>query len=324
MTTAPAGPALGIVGFDVVRRPDGTLAVLEDNLLTPGHVALPALRDVNPLRAAAAVADVAAATVELLGALLGGGAEAAAILSDEPGERASWELQELGSMLRIPVLGYEDLQVRGSRLCTCSGRRIDVLWQRTSEDRLRDDAGDLTALGRLLLEPRRGRAAPARGGSGPARAPRPRRRASSAFARCPPGPPCDRRRRGRGPVRRRRWRPAARRTPAGRARTTDTTRPWRSAPRRRAATPGRRGRRRRTPRAPARAGAARRPAPPTRGRRSGGAPCRTGRRARRHPPRASCRRRRLPPPCRLGGRRGRGRATRRGSPRRTTAAGRSG
>ena len=155
VTTAPAGPALGIVGFDVVRRPDGALAVLEDNLLTPGHVALPALRDLNPLRAAAGVADVAVATTEQLGAMIGGGDEAAAILSDQSGERASWELRELGSMLGIPVLGYEDLQVRGARLCTRSGQRIDVLWQRTSEDRLRDDSGGLTALGRLLLEPLR-------------------------------------------------------------------------------------------------------------------------------------------------------------------------
>jgi carboxylate-amine ligase len=38
---------------------------------------------------------------------------------------------------------------------TRDGRPVDRLWQRTSEDRLRDDAGRLTPLGDLLLEPLR-------------------------------------------------------------------------------------------------------------------------------------------------------------------------
>src|SRR4051794_15964204 len=36
------GPAIAIVGFDLVRGPDGVLRVLEDNVLPPGHVAVPA------------------------------------------------------------------------------------------------------------------------------------------------------------------------------------------------------------------------------------------------------------------------------------------
>src|SRR5215213_10618340 len=40
-----AGAAIGIVGFDLVRGPDGALRVLEDNVLTPGHVAVPAARE---------------------------------------------------------------------------------------------------------------------------------------------------------------------------------------------------------------------------------------------------------------------------------------
>ena len=146
--------ALGIVGFDVVRRPDGDFALLEDNVLTPGHAAASALRPLLPLPPPLPIRDVHGATVAALHGMLGGG-EGVAILSDAPLERSSWELRWLGSTLGIPVLGYEELRVRGSRLVTRGGRPVDRLWQRTSEDRLRDDEGRLTALGELLLEPLR-------------------------------------------------------------------------------------------------------------------------------------------------------------------------
>ncbi len=149
-----AACSLGIVGFDVVRRPDGGFALLEDNLLTPGHAATSALRQMQPLEPPIPVDDVHAATIRMLGGMLGEG-DSLAILSDEPFERASWELRWLGSTLRVPVLGYDDLRVRGSRLVTRACQRIERLWQRTSEDRLRDDEGGLTRLGELLLEPLR-------------------------------------------------------------------------------------------------------------------------------------------------------------------------
>jgi carboxylate-amine ligase len=146
--------ALGIVGFDVVRTPAGALALLEDNVLTPGHAAASALRPLHPLDPPLAVRDVHAATVSALGGMLGP-REGLAILSDEPVERSSWELRWLASALGVPVLGYEDLRVRGSRLVTRVGAPIQRVWQRTSEDRLRDDAGGLTRLGELLLDPLR-------------------------------------------------------------------------------------------------------------------------------------------------------------------------
>ncbi len=146
--------SLGIVGFDVVRTPTGAFALLEDNVLTPGHSAASALRQLHPLPPPVAVRDVHRATLRALTAMLGEG-DGIAILSDEPLERSSWELRWLGSALGVPVLGYDDLRVRGSRLLTRSGEPVRRLWQRTSEDRLRDDEGRLTVLGELLLEPLR-------------------------------------------------------------------------------------------------------------------------------------------------------------------------
>src|SRR5205085_2212554 len=50
LAAAPPPPvSLGIVGFDVARREDGELVVLEDNVLTPGHAAVPAARDLLAL-----------------------------------------------------------------------------------------------------------------------------------------------------------------------------------------------------------------------------------------------------------------------------------
>ena len=154
LAEARVAGALGIVGFDVVRTPTGSFALLEDNVLTPGHAAASALRRMHPLPPPVPVRDVHGATIEALSAMLGEG-EGTVILSDEPFERSSWELRWLGSALGVPVLGYADLRVRDSRLVTRSGERVRRIWQRTSEDRLRDDAGRLTRLGELLLEPLR-------------------------------------------------------------------------------------------------------------------------------------------------------------------------
>lgn len=151
---AVADCSLGIVGFDVVRTPTGEFALLEDNVLTPGHAAASAVRLLHPLDPPLPVRDVHGATLAALGGMLGGG-DGVAILSDEPFERASWELRWLGTALGVPVLGYHDLLVRRSRLLTRSGRSVERLWQRTSEDRLHDDQGRPTPLGELLLEPLR-------------------------------------------------------------------------------------------------------------------------------------------------------------------------
>ena len=146
--------ALGIVGFDVVRAPSGGFAVLEDNVLTPGHAAASALRGLHPLDPPVAVREVHGPTLAALSAMLGEGDDVA-ILSDEPLARSSWELRWLGAALGVPVVGYDDLRVRRDRLVTRSGAPVRRLWQRTSEDRLRDDDGRLTRLGDLLHRPLR-------------------------------------------------------------------------------------------------------------------------------------------------------------------------
>src|SRR4051812_6193583 len=131
------GPPLAVVGFDVARRPDGGFALLEENVLTPGHVALPAAREAARLWERSAPLGVAAPLREALRDALG---EDAAILADDP---PSWETRWLGRFLGVPVVGLDE----------AGGRLPRTVWYRTAEDRLRDDAGALTPLGELLLEP---------------------------------------------------------------------------------------------------------------------------------------------------------------------------
>ncbi len=150
-----AGPAVSIVGFDVVRGADGGLRVLEANVLSPGHAALPAARELGSLaeRMASPPLPTREATLRAYAAMLGDDPDAAAILGDPGG---SWELRWLGAALGVPVVAPADLvaDARGVRL-RADGRPLAVLWQRTAEDRLRDDAGAPTPAGRVLLEPAR-------------------------------------------------------------------------------------------------------------------------------------------------------------------------
>ncbi len=147
-----AGPAVGIVGFDVIRVPDGGFCVLEDNLLTPGHTALPAARELAVLAPppGAPPADVHGPTRAALRAMLG---PSAAILGDAP---LRWELRWLAAFLEVPALTPHELRAdeRGVRLRD-GGRPLEVLWQRTAEDRLRSGDGAPTVLGELLLAPLR-------------------------------------------------------------------------------------------------------------------------------------------------------------------------
>jgi carboxylate-amine ligase len=133
----PMDTGLGVIGFDVVRGEDGAFAVLEDNVLTPGHAAVPAAREVLTLwrHVARPPVDVRSPTRRLLGGLLDGGR--GAILADDDGPGAAWELRWLARFLGVPL--------------TTGADGFDVLWQRTSEDRLSGDDGVPNALGRALL-----------------------------------------------------------------------------------------------------------------------------------------------------------------------------
>jgi uncharacterized circularly permuted ATP-grasp superfamily protein len=120
---------VAIVGFDVVRLPDGSFRVLEDNTLTPGHAAVPAARERLTLwrHVDHPPAGVHTPARRLLTGLLDGARPA--ILGDPGG---TWELRWLSAFLGVPLVDHP-----GDH---------DLVWQRTGEDRLTD-----TALGRMLL-----------------------------------------------------------------------------------------------------------------------------------------------------------------------------
>jgi carboxylate-amine ligase len=153
---APA-VSVGVVGFDVIRCPDGRFAVLEDNLLTPGHVALPAAREALTLwrRVRTRPVEVHDATVGALRGMLGAAGEGeAAILADQRAADASFELRWLSRALGVPIVAVDELRRDGDRVVVRDGGRpLGLLWQRTAEDRLHDDDGGSTALGDLLRVP---------------------------------------------------------------------------------------------------------------------------------------------------------------------------
>jgi carboxylate-amine ligase len=161
-TAAPAA----IVGFDLVRAPDGEFLVLEDNLRTPSGFAyliaaraalvdtlppgLPIPRPVDP------------ALYELLAGTLGAatppgtkGPPAMAVLTDGPDNVAYYEHACAAERLAAPLLTPEDLELRGDelfgRLPNGSRGRLDVVYRRTDEDRVRDQNGRLTSVAELLL-----------------------------------------------------------------------------------------------------------------------------------------------------------------------------
>ena len=151
------GARIGVAGPDVVRAASGGLLVLEDNVRDPTLMAfaVAARRLVAPVLPGAPrprpVADA------LRGALLEmAGDGRAVILARDPGNIVWWEIEELARMTGWPLVGIDDLEVRDGRLVVrADGTRVAVVWRRTSEERLRDDDGRLTAVGALLLEPLR-------------------------------------------------------------------------------------------------------------------------------------------------------------------------
>ncbi|HEX2435778.1 MAG TPA: circularly permuted type 2 ATP-grasp protein [Solirubrobacterales bacterium] len=157
---------VSIVGFDLVRGPDGEFGVLEDQIRMPSGLAyaaaarevLPELLGVAP----AADAGMDTAFVRLADALR----EAAPEPAEDPSivvlssgrDGAGWyEHERIGRELGVPVVTLDRLERRrGGAL----GARVedgtipvDVVYQRTDEDRFTDGSGRPTALGEALLEP---------------------------------------------------------------------------------------------------------------------------------------------------------------------------
>jgi len=163
----PAAVPIGVAGLDIVRAPDGTMTVLEDNVRTPSGftyalAARRAVRDALP----DGVPDPVAAGDEVFGLLAGVLSAAAQGIADDPfvvvltdGEDggAAWEHAEIARGLGAPPVTCDDLEHRGGRLVARleDGRRrpVDVVYRRTDEDGLRDARGAPTAVGAALLEP---------------------------------------------------------------------------------------------------------------------------------------------------------------------------
>jgi uncharacterized circularly permuted ATP-grasp superfamily protein len=168
-TAAP----IGVAGLDIVRAPDGSLRVLEDNVRTPSGFAYvvaarraiaPALpggvgEPVAPDVAYDLLADVVAAAAPDVA-----GEVSAVVLSDGPDGAAYYEHAAAARALGVPVVTLADLERRGDRLDVRledgSRRPVHVVYRRCHEDRVRDERGALTAVAEALLEPwRAGRVA---------------------------------------------------------------------------------------------------------------------------------------------------------------------
>src|SRR4051794_19956533 len=164
----PAAAPIGVAGLDIVRAPDGSLRVLEDNARTPSGFAyaVAARRAVEPELPAGLPEPMA--VPELLFEMLAGvlrdaapdtsGEPGVVVLSDGPdGGAAFYEHADAARRIGVPVVTLDDLERRGDRPAARDEdgrlRPVDVIYRRCNEDRLRDEHGALTALGEALLAP---------------------------------------------------------------------------------------------------------------------------------------------------------------------------
>ncbi len=160
--SAPAA----IIGFDLVRAPDGEFLVLEDNLRTPSGYAYllaarRALSDLLP-HGFPRPRPVQPLTFELIDRALraalprnAGDDPCMVVLTDGPDNVAIHEHALAASMLGLALVTPEDLERDGSslrvRLADGASRRVDVVYRRTDEDRVRDEHGAMTAVAELIV-----------------------------------------------------------------------------------------------------------------------------------------------------------------------------
>lgn len=145
----PPRVTIALAGLDVIRCPDGSFRVLEDNLRTPSGLAYAfAARDaVEPVAGNGALA-VREPAVELLGRALRAAAlrnrddPRIVLLTDGPANTAYWEHQQLAELLGLKLVTLPELRPEA----------VDVVYRRTNDDALRDPrTGELTRVGRALL-----------------------------------------------------------------------------------------------------------------------------------------------------------------------------
>jgi uncharacterized circularly permuted ATP-grasp superfamily protein len=161
-----------VIGFDVVRDPDGEFLVLEDNMRTPSGLTyalaaraaltralppgFPRPRPIDP------------AAYELLGAALRGAAPpgrgddvepCVVVLTDGPDNVAYYEHAQIAEHTGATLATLDDLEPDGDglRVRVPGGgdatRRVDAVYRRTNDDELRDARREPTAVARMLLDP---------------------------------------------------------------------------------------------------------------------------------------------------------------------------
>jgi uncharacterized circularly permuted ATP-grasp superfamily protein len=161
-----AGPGrwVAIAGLDLVRGRDGRFRVIEDQLRMPSGLAYAAAAR-EALQAELPVepppADLSEVFTELARALrdaapAGVDEPRIVVLCEGPGNDAWWEHERLARELGAPAVTLADLEHRAGRLVArVDGRlqEVDVVYQRTDEDRFTGPDGQPTALGEALLGP---------------------------------------------------------------------------------------------------------------------------------------------------------------------------
>jgi uncharacterized circularly permuted ATP-grasp superfamily protein len=165
----PAGTAAAaVIGFDLVRAPDGRFLVLEDNLRTPSGIAY-LIAAADAVRAALPTGvgeprPSGPAILELLADALRGAVPDTApprptiiLLSDGPDNNAFYEHRTLARALDIPLLTADRLRRVGDRLRARlhdgSEAEVDVVYRRTDVDHAFAKDGTATWVGELLCEP---------------------------------------------------------------------------------------------------------------------------------------------------------------------------
>ena len=154
----PAVP-LGVYGPDLARGDDGEFLVLEDNCRTPtlmGYAAAVRELTVAQVPPPAGLRPFGDGLAGALHAVLRAAAPevddpVVAVLVDR--DVAKYEPLRLAAEMGVPAVAVDELSVRGHRARLPDGRAVDVLWRRTSEERLTDDAGRPNAYGEALLQP---------------------------------------------------------------------------------------------------------------------------------------------------------------------------
>ena len=156
---APPVVPVGVAGPDLVRTADGDLVVLEDNVRTPTLMgyALAVSRAVRgQLRTPAGLRPALDGLVDALAHVLRAAAPEVdepvlAVLGDDRGSNVRWEPEHVAGLLGVPLVDLDGLTPRGDRLTLPDGRPVDVLWRRTSEERLLGDDGRPNRYGQALL-----------------------------------------------------------------------------------------------------------------------------------------------------------------------------